>query len=267
MFFDVFECPRCSLRFTMDPPPEEKIGHYYESEDYISHSNTRKGLINGLYHLVRKRTLAVKYHLLERVSRCSQGRHLDIGAGTGAFVQYMNAHGWNSGGIEPDEKARALALSLHQTNLLPPAAFEALEPESFDAISLWHVLEHIHDLYPFLLRIKNSLKPEGVILIAVPNFTSYDGLKYGINWAAYDVPRHLYHFSPASMKWLLQTAGFQLKEMVPMWWDSYYISLLSEKYKRGYPSLVKGFITGTISNFKALADKERCSSLIYVAGK
>lgn len=264
-YFDIFECPQCSLRYTHQVPPSEQIGRYYQSEDYISHSNTRKGLVNSLYHMVRSRTLRSKYHLLNKATGLKQGLHLDIGAGTGAFVQYVNRQGWESEGIEPDEIARARAIEHHQTKLMPAEAFETLLPSRFDAITLWHVLEHVHDLYPYLHRIKDLLKPNGLVFIAVPNYTSYDAVKYGSDWAAYDVPRHLYHFSPASVHWLLKAAGFQLKEEVPMWYDSFYISLLSEKYAGG--SLLKGFFTGTVSNMKAFSDKEKCSSLIYVAGK
>jgi SAM-dependent methyltransferase len=266
-FFDIFECPQCSLRFTRQPPQGEKMGVYYESENYVSHSNTRKGIINNLYHSVRHHTLSVKFRQIEKATGLKMGQHLDIGAGTGAFVQFMNAHGWKSQGIEPDAKARELAITYHKTHLLPAEKFETLLPENFDAVSMWHVLEHVHDLYPYLHQIKKILKPRGLAFIAVPNYTSYDGKKYGAFWAAYDVPRHLYHFSPASMKWLLSAAGFQLKGILPMWYDSFYISLLSEKYKNGYSSLPKGFITGAISNLKTLGDKERCSSLIYIASK
>jgi SAM-dependent methyltransferase len=266
-FFDIYECSRCSFRFTKDPPEEGKMGRYYQSEDYISHSNTRKGLVNSLYHAVRNHTLVTKYHLLKKETGLSKGDHLDIGAGTGAFVQYMNNHGWKSIGIEPDEKARERARAHHDTQLLPAEAFESFGPESFDAISLWHVLEHVHDLYPYMERIKTILKPEGLVFIAVPNFKSYDATKYGADWAAYDVPRHLYHFSPESMQWLLKSAGFRLIASVPMWWDSYYISLLSEKYAGGRSSLIRGFYTGALSNMKALRNRDNCSSLIYVSFK
>jgi 2-polyprenyl-3-methyl-5-hydroxy-6-metoxy-1,4-benzoquinol methylase len=264
-FFDVYECPRCSLRFTADPPAEECIGRYYQSENYISHSNTRKGVVNGLYHAVRNHTLYTKYHLLKKETGLSNGRHLDIGAGTGAFVQYMNEHGWKSEGIEPDEKARARALLHHKTTLLPASAFDTLLPDHYNAVTMWHVLEHVHDMYPYLYQIKNILMKNGLVFIAVPNYTSYDGVKYGANWAAYDVPRHLYHFSPASVQWLLRTAGFRLTDMIPMWYDSFYISLLSEKYANGKASLVKGFLSGAVSNARAFKNKEKCSSLIYVA--
>jgi SAM-dependent methyltransferase len=265
--FEIYECAQCSFRFTKDAPADDKIGPYYQSEDYISHSNTRKGLVNNLYHAVRRRTLAAKFHLLEKATGLENAHHLDIGAGTGAFVQYMNKKGWKSTGIEPDERARETARKDHDAILLPAEALNQFIPESFDAISLWHVLEHVHDLYPYLHQIRSLLKPRGLVFIAVPNYTSYDGRKYGPDWAAYDVPRHLYHFSPASMKWLLKEAGFQLSAEVPMWWDSFYISMLSEKYKSGNTSLIKGFLHGSLSDLHAITDKEKCSSLIYVAKK
>jgi len=266
-YFDVYECSRCSLRFTHHAPPGDKIGIYYESEDYISHSNTRRGFVNTLYHSVRRHTLSVKFHQIEKFTGLKIGHHLDIGAGTGAFVQYMNEHGWKSQGIEPDLKARELAMTHHKTRLLPAEMFETMLPETFDAVRMWHVLEHVHELFPYLHKVKNILKPRGLAFIAVPNYTSYDGMNYGAFWAAYDVPRHLYHFSPASMKWLLSAAGFQLMGMMPMWYDSFYISLLSEKYKNGHSSLPKVFINGAVSNWKAVKHKERCSSVIYIAGK
>jgi 2-polyprenyl-3-methyl-5-hydroxy-6-metoxy-1,4-benzoquinol methylase len=264
-WFEIWECSRCTLRFTRDAPGPESIGRYYRSENYISHSNTRKGLVNNLYHLVRNYTLGAKYRLIRSVTGLREGTHLDIGAGTGAFVRYMNSKAWQSQGIEPDGPARDVALAHHQVRLLPAEAFPTLPPAFFDAISLWHVLEHVHDLHPYLEQIKKLLKPSGKLLIAVPNYTSCDAMKYRENWAAYDVPRHLYHFSPLSMKYVLEAAGFRLVRTEPMWFDSFYISLLSEKYRTGRTSLPKGFLSGAISNFRALGDKKRCSSLIYVA--
>jgi SAM-dependent methyltransferase len=265
-YFNILECPRCTLRFTHPVPGPELIGRFYQSENYISHTNIRKGLVNNLYHMVRNRTLASKCRLLKRSTGLTRGIHLDVGAGTGAFVRYMNQSGWESEGIEPDETARRAAFEHHETSLLALETFGSLTKERYDAITLWHVLEHVHDLYPYLQQIKDLLKNSGFVFIAVPNYKSYDAMKYGSAWAAYDVPRHLYHFSPGSMHWLLNAAGFQLKEEIPMWYDSYYISLLSEKYLNGSSSLMRGFYSGTISNWKAFLNKERCSSLIYIAG-
>ncbi|MDP4128604.1 MAG: class I SAM-dependent methyltransferase [Bacteroidota bacterium] len=265
-FFEIWTCNHCSLRFTRNAPPPENIGRYYQSENYISHSNTHKGLVNTLYHRVRNLTLASKFRLVQSATGLKQGDHLDIGAGTGAFVKFMSEKGWRSQGIEPDESARRNALTDHQTHLHPAEAFPSVPSASLDAITLWHVLEHVHDLHPYLQHIKKLLRPSGRLFIAVPNYTSYDGMKYRENWAAYDVPRHLYHFSPASMKYLLNANGFKLIRTEPMWFDSFYISLLSEKYAKGRAPLFNGFLTGAVSNMKAVLDKERCSSLIYVAG-
>ncbi|HVY76777.1 MAG TPA: class I SAM-dependent methyltransferase [Puia sp.] len=265
-YFDIWECDQCSFRFTANAPAADQIGRYYQSDNYISHSNTREGLVNSLYHRVRVHTLRTKYKLICSATGLKQGAHLDIGAGTGAFVQYMNQQRWKSTGIEPDDTARAVALKDHQTQLLPADALAELQPSSFDAVSLWHVLEHVHDLYPYLAQIKKILRPSGRAFIAVPNYTSYDAKKYGANWAAYDVPRHLYHFSSASMKWLVNAAGLKLIRIQPMWFDSFYISLLSEQYAKGRSSLVSGFLTGAISNINALFNRERCSSLIYIIG-
>jgi SAM-dependent methyltransferase len=262
-YFNILECSRCSLRFTAGVPDREHIGRYYQSENYISHSNTRKGLVNALYHRVRAHTLRSKYRLIRSLTGMEQGKHLDIGAGTGAFVRQMRARGWQSEGIEPDETARAVALRDHRISLLPAGALPRFSAQTFDAVSLWHVLEHVHDLYPYLDQIKKIMKPAGKLFIAVPNYLSYDGMKYRENWAAYDVPRHLYHFSPASMKYLLDNSGFRLTGMKPMWFDSFYISLLSEQYARGRVSLFRGFLSGAVSDAKALLDKERWSSLIY----
>jgi 2-polyprenyl-3-methyl-5-hydroxy-6-metoxy-1,4-benzoquinol methylase len=266
-FFEVVECNRCSLRFTKDPPPADQISRYYQSENYISHSNTKKGFVNRLYHIVRNQTMASKFYLIEKTTKLQRARHLDIGAGTGAFVQYMNKKGWKSIGVEPDAEARKQAILHHNTPLLAAEELESFPPESFDAVTLWHVLEHIHDLYPFLHQIKKILNAQGMVFIAVPNYTSYDARKYGSTWAAYDVPRHLYHFSPNSVRWLFRDAGFQLIGEVPMWWDSFYISLLSEKYAGHSATLAKGFFTGLHSNLKTFTNKEKCSSLIYMAKK
>ncbi len=267
--FSILECGDCTLRFTQDVPDALSIGEYYRSDDYISHTDTSKGLVNRLYHMVRKQTLSDKHRLIALATRHSKGTLLDIGAGTGAFVQYMHEHGWATTGLEPDEAAREKARSVHQVNLLPAEELYLLPPDHFNVITLWHVLEHVHDLHPYLEQLKTVLKPGGRIFIAVPNYTSYDARRYGGFWAAYDVPRHLYHFSPESMSRLLDSHALQLHATQPMWYDSFYISMLSEKYRKGNGkgNFVGGVITGAFSNLKAFVDKSKCSSLIYVIGK
>src|ERR1700722_3667230 len=266
--FSIWQCGNCGLRFTQDVPDAGAIGRYYQSDNYISHSNTSKGLVNRLYHLVRRQTLSDKYRLIGSATRTRQGKLLDIGAGTGAFVGYMQEKGWEVTGLEPDETARRVALTDHRVGLLEMDQLFCLPPDSFDAITLWHVLEHVHDLHPYLERLKTLVRRSGRIFIAVPNYTCYDAEVYQAFWAAYDVPRHLYHFSPEAMESLLTQHGLQLQYSQPMWYDSIYISMLSEKYRGGgHGNNVKAIMTGLVSNIKAFIDKSRCSSLIYVISK
>jgi len=266
--FEIWECGVCTLRFTQHAPDAVSIKAYYQSENYISHTNTNKGLVNRLYHFVRKQTLAGKRKLVTAATDKSAGKTLlDIGAGTGAFVQHMHLHGWQATGLEPDETARQRAVAVHQVKLLPIEQLNIIEENSFDAITLWHVLEHVHALHNCLQQLKKIIKPGGSIFIAVPNYTSYDAGIYKSYWAAYDVPRHLYHFSPVSMKQLLEKNGLKLHIIKPMWYDSFYISMLSEQYQTGHSNIVKAFLTGFVSNIKAAFNKQYCSSLIYVVGK
>ena len=265
--FLVIECASCHLRITQGVPSSGSIGRYYKSQEYISHTESRSGLINRLYHIARKRTLSGKLNLIRKHTGLEKGMHLDMGAGTGTFVQLMNSSGWASKGIEPDEEARNNARSLHGTLLAGIEEFYLLKEQSFDAITLWHVLEHVHELHQYLEQLKKILKPSGKLFIAVPNYTSWDARHYLQYWAAYDVPRHLYHFSPEAMKKLIADKGLVLESVRPMWYDSFYISLLSEKYRSGKSQFFGGFMNGAISNAKSMANHERCSSLIYVIGK
>ena len=264
--FVIWQCRDCSLRFTQDAPDEDSIGGYYQSEDYISHSNTKKGLINSLYQSVRKYTLDQKATLIIQHTK-KNGRLLDLGAGTGAFLNTMKQKGWEVTGIEPDARARKEARSLHGIELQETAALQELERNAFDAITLWHVLEHVHSLHEYIKRLKELLKPGGKIFIAVPNYTSVDSNVYKLFWAAYDVPRHLYHFTPAAMDALVQRHGLKIVAKKPMWFDSFYISLLSSKYKNGKTRWLGAGIRWLRSNITALFNKNRCSSLIYIIDK
>jgi 2-polyprenyl-3-methyl-5-hydroxy-6-metoxy-1,4-benzoquinol methylase len=262
--FGIWQCANCSLRFTQDVPGQEEIGRFYRSENYISHTDTNKGIINRLYHQVRKITLKSKRSLIQKTTGLQKGVLLDIGAGTGAFLHYMQQSGWNVSGVEPDQEAIAVAASKRGLNLLPSEAIFGLEAAQFDAITMWHVLEHVHQLHEYLAQLKILLKPGGKLFVAVPNYTSFDCAHYESHWAAYDVPRHLYHFSPASMKTLAEAHSMKIEALHPMWFDSFYVSLLSEKYKTGNPNLIKGFYIGLRSNGKAFSNSRRASSIVYV---
>ncbi|MEO6219344.1 MAG: class I SAM-dependent methyltransferase [Ginsengibacter sp.] len=246
-------------------PGPEQIGSYYQSENYISHSNINRGFINKLYHQVRKRTLLQKGNLVENKTGRKQGNILDIGCGTGAFLNTMKKANWKVTGLEPDETARKKALDLYDLQLNTSEKLFSLPNESFDAITMWHVLEHVHDLHEYTNQVKSLLKPNGRLFVAVPNYTCFDEEIYKESWAAYDVPRHLYHFSPASMKELFYLHGFQVISMKPMWFDSFYVSMLSEKYKTGKPNFLRATLNGLESNSKAMVDVKKCSSVIYIA--
>ena len=263
--FEVWECKDCTIRFTQKIPGINEIGSYYQSENYISHSDTSKGIINKLYHKVRNRTLIKKRNMIEKYTGKSTGNILDVGCGTGAFLKTMQQAGWQITGLEPDETARRKAKELYNLNLDGPEKLFVLPANSFDAITMWHVLEHVHDLHHYIKTLKNLLKPGGKLFIAVPNYTCYDEKIYREFWAAYDVPRHLYHFSPKSMYKLLSIHNMQVVSTKPMWYDSFYVSMLSEKYKTGSTNIFRAFITGGVSNLKAMSDKEKCSSVIYIS--
>jgi 2-polyprenyl-3-methyl-5-hydroxy-6-metoxy-1,4-benzoquinol methylase len=265
--FAIWHCTNCTARFTQDVPEQNAIGPYYQSDNYISHSDTKKGFINTLYHLVRRRTLDKKKGLVTSRVGMLKGEILDIGCGTGAFLNTMKMAGWGITGLEPDETAREKASTLYNINLQSSEKLFELEAASFHAITMWHVLEHVHELQAYVKQLKKLLAPQGKIFIAVPNYTSKDAEIYKENWAAYDVPRHLYHFSPASMEQLLSTYNLKTTVLKPMWYDSFYVSMLSEKYKNGKANIIAAFWNGLISNLKAIRDISKCSSIIYVISK
>ncbi|MDB5209484.1 MAG: class SAM-dependent methyltransferase [Sediminibacterium sp.] len=265
--FEIWHCDDCTIRFTQRVPKASAIGPYYQSVSYVSHSDTQKGLINRLYHMVRNRTLNSKRKLVQEVTRKETGNLLDVGAGTGAFANTMQQAGWTVTALEPDDIARENASNKYGLQLQSPENLFRLDASQFDAITMWHVLEHVHDLHAYLTQFEVILKPGGRLIIAVPNYTSYDAKAYKEFWAAYDVPRHLYHFSPKSMELLGNRKGFTLIDTKPMWFDSFYVSMLSEQYKNGSGNLIGAMWNGMISNVKALGEKKKCSSVIYIFSK
>jgi 2-polyprenyl-3-methyl-5-hydroxy-6-metoxy-1,4-benzoquinol methylase len=262
--FSIWHCDDCTVRFTQDIPEQNTIGSYYQSDSYISHSDTKKGIVNTLYHAVRKRTLQKKKQLIIAETTIDKGALLDIGCGTGAFLKTMQTAGWQITGLEPDETARNKAKELYNLQPQSPERLFELPPASFNAITMWHVLEHVHELHRYIKKLEQLLAPDGKIIIAVPNYTSHDASLYKKYWAAYDVPRHLYHFSPPSMRQLLLPYKLAVKKVNPMWFDSFYVCMLSEQYKNGRGNIIKAFFNGLVSNIKAMANKEKCSSVIYI---
>jgi len=265
--FEVWRCSNCTFLFTQYAPTAATIGPYYQSDAYVSHTDTHEGLVNQLYHRVRRITLKSKRSLVKKLTGVKHGILLDVGAGTGAFANTMQQAGWQVTGLEPDESARSIAQSRYGLPLGSLTELPELSPSSYDAITLWHVLEHVHDLHGYLHTFERLLKPTGRLLIAVPNYTSYDAQVYQQHWAAYDVPRHLYHFSPKSMQVLAEDHCFTIEQLKPMWFDSFYVSMLSEKYQFGAENFVRATWIGLLSNLKALFNTGKCSSVIYVLKK
>jgi 2-polyprenyl-3-methyl-5-hydroxy-6-metoxy-1,4-benzoquinol methylase len=265
--FEVWHCNSCQARFTQNIPGEDEIGKYYQSDEYISHSNTSKGIVNRLYQIVREYTLKQKRKMVEKLSGKKSGNILDIGCGTGEFLGTMKSSGWKALGLEPSEDAQAQArqnfgLEIHNNDHL----FQL--PENFyDVITMWHVLEHVHKLHEYLDKIHRILKSDGLLIIAVPNYQSLDADVYQNEWAAYDVPRHLYHFSAESMGKLLEQHGLKLEKLKRMPFDAFYVSLLSEKYKHGNLRLFPAFFTGFRSWLQNASNLDRGSSILYVIRK
>lgn len=260
--FSIVACPACGFKYTNPRPDENSIGKYYESEDYVSHSNSKKGIINSVYHFVREYSLKQKVKMINSLS--AKGHLLDIGCGTGEFLATAAKDGWKVQGIEPNDKARNQAIQNHKLAVGTPESIKDLQANSYDVISMWHVLEHVHQLNERLEEISKLLKVGGKAVIAVPNHASYDAERYGNTWAAYDVPRHLYHFTPDTIKMLFVKHNFKFQTSFPMKFDSFYVSMLTEKNVHKKNKLFSAFMTGLQSNLKAKNDAEKYSSVIYV---
>lgn len=265
--FDVLSCEDCGFTFTQGVPVEAEIGRYYETPDYISHSDTKKGAMNALYHQVRKYMLGKKARLIVKESYRKSGRLLDIGTGTGYFAATMAQRGWKVEAIEKNEQARLFAKEHFGLEVKSEAALQEFQAGSFDVITLWHVMEHLEHLDRTWERLYELLSDRGILIVAVPNCSSYDAEKYGEYWAAYDVPRHLWHFTPVTIQQFASKHGFIMAARHPMPFDAFYVSILSEKHRKSSLPFMKGMCTGTLAWFSALGRKERSSSMIYVFRK
>ncbi|HOG96847.1 MAG TPA: class I SAM-dependent methyltransferase [Prolixibacteraceae bacterium] len=262
--FPLYRCLQCGFIYTGSAPSEELSSTFYQSEKYISHSNTSEGIINLVYHRVREIMLGQKRKIVVKHAGMPRGTLLDVGAGTGYFLNHMRSKGWEVTGTEKSDTAREFAMKQNGLALLPGEALFSLPAESFDVITLWHVMEHLYDLDEHWKGVKRLLKPGGCLVIALPNHTSSDALHYGEFWAAWDVPRHLWHFSPSSLEHLARKEDFRLVKIHRMPFDPFYVSMLSEKYRKSRFPVLKGLFFGKISWFRALFDPRKCSSLIYI---
>ncbi|MCB0515459.1 MAG: class I SAM-dependent methyltransferase [Chitinophagales bacterium] len=263
--FEVWQCNTCNLKFTQAIPNERDIIPYYASENYISHSDTQKGWINKLYHWVRNYMLGQKYAWIKAVNIADTPKTiLDIGAGTGYFANFMQQKSWEITTVEPDEQA---ATAMFQKFGIKPYNNEQFYagklPEAhFQLISMWHVLEHVHRLDECLVQVSRLLHNGGFFITAMPNHTSYDAEYFKEFWAAWDVPRHLYHFSPESVETLAEKHGFSVTRYFAMPFDAFYVSLLSARY--AHKSTFTAFWVGLRSYFRSLREVKKASSVVYV---
>lgn len=263
--FPLSECLDCGMLFTNPRPEDEMLGAYYKSDDYVSHSNTKKGLMFRIYHLVRKYNFAQKFRM---ISTLSPGKKiLDVGCATGGFLGYFKKRGWQGCGIEPDAAARRVAIETEGLEVFDEDGLRSLPAKSFDVITMWHVLEHVPAPRERMQQLEALLKDDGLLVVAVPNPASFDAAHYGKFWAGYDVPRHLLHFKPKVAREFFTNVNFELIGIRPMKFDAYYVSLLSEKYKNGKVSFPNALKIGWTSNRRAKKNENNFSSLIYLLRK
>lgn len=259
--FGLVSCKQCETLYVSPRPNEKSIVKYYKSNSYTSHGDSVNLLFDKVYKVIQLINFRHKKRILDKYTLSR--KHLDFGCGTGSFLSYLKNRNWQVTGVEPDPDARKNIpknISTHSnTNKLPT-------DENYSSISLFHVLEHVHELEKTLKVLIEKLDKSGVIVLALPNYKSYDANKYDQYWAGYDVPRHLYHFSQKSIHQLAKTFGLNIVATHPMKFDSYYVSLLSEEYKNGRKNYFKAFVNGFKSNRKAKTTGEY-SSLIYILSK
>ena len=250
-------------------PAEEDLSNYYQSDAYISHTDSKRSFFDFLYQFVKGFSLRKKVRLLNKLNVPSKTL-LDVGCGTGSFLQVAQSRDWLVTGIEPNSEARRLAQDKCKGHTPFYESLDSLLSDTssprFDVITLWHVLEHVPDYNQYIQKLKKVLSPRGVLLIAVPNFKSYDASYFQEYWAAYDVPRHLWHFSSTAIKRIFLQHHMKLLGILPLKFDSYYVSILSQKNKYGKSNYLSAFWIGLRSNLKARGSHEY-SSLIYLFQK
>ena len=260
--FELLTDPSLGLLYTHPKPGDEQLKAYYPQEGYISHSNQLKSFFDFLYHAVRYFSLRKKVRFIKPF-KSKAGALLDVGAGTGSFIRAAKRSGWDVKGIEPDSVARGIANTKNANTVFSLKTLSSLKTASYDVITLWHVLEHLPNLQEDLKTFKRLLKPNGRIIVAVPNFNSFDAIYFKGFWAAYDVPRHLWHFSQDSIPKVFSEVQMTLESTHPMRMDAYYVSMLSNKHKTGSIRFLSSLKIGCRSNLQASKTGEY-SSLIYV---
>ncbi len=260
--FAIVSCNNCGFKFTNPRPTNNSLSNYYQSDNYISHSNSKKGLINITYQIARKFNIRSKLKLINKIVP-KKGKLLDYGCGTGEFLASCQKNGWIVDGVEPSSTASAQASQIINKEIYPDI-FNQFPNQKYNVITLWHVLEHIPELNKTFKKIKSHLDKKGIIIVAVPNYNSYDAKYFKEKWIGYDVPRHLYHFDQSTMKMLAKNMGMKITKIFPLKLDAYYASLLSLKNIDGGSNYLKAIKIGRQSNNDANINNNNYSSLIYV---
>ncbi len=265
--FDVFRCSGCRFVFTRDYPEEENAGMYYDSPEYISHTDSSNSLFDKIYQAARNIMLRKKRRLVSSSTGLIKGKLLDIGSGTGHFLNEMKKASWNVTGIEINDKAREYSANLFGLNTMPPGETGNLKDSDFDCVTLWHVAEHIYDLHGQFREIRRIVKANGKVVVALPNCGSFDSSFYGPDWAAWDVPRHLWHFDPFTFKDFAARAGFRVISNSTLPLDIFYISMLSEKNLKHRGAAIRGILIGVFFSILTLFNRMKASSLVYILEK
>lgn len=265
--FSIYQCPHCGFGFTQDFPSETDIAPYYDAPEYISHTDTHRGIINSLYHWARKIALKSKTKIVSEYASDKAETLLDIGSGTGYFLNAMRLKKWIVTGIEKSEVTRQYAHQKFGLNIQNSDYLFDMPDKKKDVVTLWHVLEHIEKLNDTMANLHRILKDDGVLIVALPNKQSVDAQAYKQNWAAYDVPRHLWHFSPDDFRFFAEKHNFGIEKIKPMYFDPFYIAMLSEKNKGSFAASLVGLIKGFCFFVQSLFKTPKCSSLIYILRK
>jgi 2-polyprenyl-3-methyl-5-hydroxy-6-metoxy-1,4-benzoquinol methylase len=267
--FTLQTCGNCQLVITNPRPSNDNLGKYYLSEDYISHTDKPASIIDRIYVFARTYALRWKIKLITQELHGTNKTLLDYGCGTGHFLKACHDQRWQITGVEPSPIARQSAQ--RNTASTIASTLDELTGQKYSTITLWHVLEHVPDPNETLAKLKALLEQNGTLFIAVPNHASHDAETYKNHWAGYDVPRHLWHFTPDNVGRLVSKHGLKLKRIVPMKLDAYYVSMLSEKYKNnqklGPMQMIRAFFAGWRSNANAQSASGNYSSLIYILTK
>ncbi|NOU46403.1 MAG: methyltransferase domain-containing protein [Bacteroidales bacterium] len=258
--FALGSCDKCGLVFTNPRPKSDNLSRYYESDKYYSHTSNQAGIIPFIYRRIKEINLKTKFKQV--TIGLTGGKVLDIGCGTGDFLAVCQRAGFEVSGIEPNPMAAEFAAAKIHRRIFDPSQSNELLDSEFDLITMWHVLEHVSDLKVQILELYRLTKSGGKVVIALPNYLSFDAMHYDENWAAWDVPRHLYHFSKQVIDGMMKENGFESGKCYPMKWDAFYVSMLSEQNRGSALGIVRAFAIGLISNIRARR-KKNYSSMVY----